>query len=235
MSMHLHRQIEKLKSSLLEMGTLVEEALGNAIAAVDQRDPALAQSVEEGDIRVDIKELEIEEECLATLALHQPVAQDLRYVVAVLKMNSHLERIGDLAAHIARQAAVIATEPPVALDGFDLSAMALSVQRVLRDSLDAFVRLDDSIAQQVRAADDEIDDMHRSAYAIVERQMQADTSKIGSLSRLVTIVRHLERIADHSVSIAKDVIYLVSGEIVRHSRKISLLKKQQERSESGDA
>ena len=198
---------------------MVEDAVRGAVRAVEKRDVALAQAVIAGDRAIDLKELEIEEECLTILALHQPVAQDLRFVVAVLKANHDLERIGDLAKNIAEQAAALADEPPVDLAAFELYELDRLAQTVLKQALDALVNGDADLARQARRTDDQVDRIHRRMYDKVEQRMRQDPDRIRSLTRVLTTVRQLERLADHAVNIAKDVIYLVEGKIARHNRK----------------
>ncbi|MEM1208091.1 MAG: phosphate signaling complex protein PhoU [Planctomycetota bacterium] len=215
---HLQRQIEKLTRMLVPLGTRVEESLYDAVKAIRTRDPDLAQRVIDGDRQIDALEVELEEECLHTLALHQPVAYDLRFVVAVLKINNNLERIGDLAANIAEQAKRLASEPEVSPLPFNLARMCDVAARMLNGALDALVEVDPNKAREVRRLDDEVDDIHSAMYervseAIVDRPEQTD-----ALLLLTTVSRHVERIADHAVNIAKDVIYMAEGEIVRHSR-----------------
>ena len=219
MPMHLPRQIDKLKKMILELGAMVEEAVHRATSAVERRDAALASRVIASDREIDLKEIDVEEECLATLALHQPVASDLRFVVAVLKINRDLERIGDLAAAIAEQAVALAGVPSIDIGQFRLSEMAHRTQTMLKQSLDALVHLDAGLAQTVRQTDDDVDVIYRGMYAKVEDRMRADPDQIDALIRVLSVARQIERLADHAVNIAKDVIYLVSGQIVRHNRQ----------------
>jgi phosphate transport system protein len=214
----LNKQIEKIKRMILAEGALVEQALQRAVRAVEQRDPELAEQVVEQDMQIDLAEINIEEECLATLALHQPVAHDLRFIVSVLKINSELERIGDLASNIASQAQALCELPEIEVGPFGLPEMAQQAQRMVKQSLDALVQVDESLADGVRAMDDLVDDKHREVYAIVERSIRSDIDQIPQLIRIQNIARQIERLADHAVNIAKDVIYLARGEIVRHRR-----------------
>jgi len=229
---HLQRQIDKLTRMLVPLGARVEESLYDAVKAIRTRDPDLARKVVRGDKQIDALEVELEEECLHTLALHQPVAYDLRFVVAVLKINNNLERIGDLAANIAQQAERLASEPEVTPLPFNLARMCDVAARMLNGALDALVEVDPNRAREVRRLDDEVDEIHSAMYervaeAIVERPDQTD-----ALLLLTTVSRHVERIADHAVNIAKDVIYMAEGEIVRHARTREELAKRER--ESGD-
>ncbi len=214
----LNKQIEKIKRMILAEGALVEQALQRAVRAVEQRDPELAEQVVQQDMQIDLAEIDVEEECLATLALHQPVAHDLRFIVSVLKINSELERIGDLASNIASQALVLCELPEIEIGPFGLPEMAQQAQRMVKQSLDALVQVDEGLADGVRTMDDLVDDKHREVYTIVERSIRGDVDQLPQLIRIQNIARQIERLADHAVNIAKDVIYLARGEIVRHRR-----------------
>ncbi len=218
MSRHLQRQIEKLKKMILALGALVEESVEAAILAVDRRDVALAEKTMADDEKVDQMEIDVEEECLHTLALHQPVAFDLRYVVAVLKINNDLERIADLAVNICKQACFLSERAPVERVPFDLGTMKSHVRRMLKDSLDALVNNDRALAERVMGMDDQVDAIHEAMYNRLAEEMQAHPEHISQLINYQNISRQLERIADHAVNIAEDVIYLASGDIHRHGR-----------------
>lgn len=218
---HLQRQIDKLKKMLLTLGTMVEESVHGAISAVQNRDVDKADSVVKGDRKVDEMEIEVEEECLHTLALHQPVAFDLRFVVAVLKINNDLERIGDLAVNIAEQARFLASQGRIERVPFDLVGMSQKVEWMLRTSLDALVNIDAQEARAVRKVDDDVDAIHRGMYDKVAAAIRDDPRHIEQMIHLLNVSRQLERIADHAVNIAKDVLYMAEGEIVRHQRKLS--------------
>lgn len=215
---HFHRQIDKLKKQLLNLGTLVEDAVHESIQAIQNRDADLADRVIEGDKKIDLMEIDVEEECLHTLALHQPVAVDLRFVVAVLKINHDLERIGDLAASIARQAKFLASEAIVEQTPFDLPGMCTRVTRMLHDALDALVSLDVESARKVRKLDDEVDEIYARMYDELADAMRQRPDQMEQMIHLMNVARQLERMADHAVNIAKDVVYMVEGEIVRHRR-----------------
>jgi len=163
MTIHLIREVEHLKKMLLELSALVEDSVWQAVKAIEQRDAALANQVIEADTAIDEVEVEVEEECLKVLALHQPVASDLRFLVAVLKMNNDLERIGDLAVNIAERAAYLATQTRMTAP-FDFPAMVEKARRMLKNSLDALVNEDVNLAREVCAADDEVDALNRKMY-----------------------------------------------------------------------
>ncbi|RKY19824.1 MAG: phosphate transport system regulatory protein PhoU [Planctomycetota bacterium] len=212
---HLHREIEKLKRGLLILAARVEEALRRAVRAVEKRNAALAREVILDDPRIDVMEVELEEECLKALALHQPVAGDLRFVVAVLKINNDLERIGDLAVNIAENACALADAPRAAVS-FELGAMARKALALVRMSIESLVERDAALARKVLAGDDEVDDMNRRIFAAAREAMKRDPSSLDVFVRFLSVSRHLERVADHATNIAEDVIYLLEGEIVRH-------------------
>lgn len=219
MSIHLQREMEGLKRQLLSLCALVEEQVDVAVRALAACDADMAVAVKERDAEVDRREVEIEEECLKILALHQPVAIDLRLVVAVLKINNDLERIGDLAVNVARKAAALAAGPPIETP-FDLPAMWEKTRLMLRDSLDAFVNRDAALAESVCARDDEVDRMKHEIRRQAESMMRTQPDRLQWFLRLLAVTRNLERIADHATNIAEDVIYLIDGRIVRHGSAV---------------
>ncbi len=215
MSEHLQREIGNLKKSILSLGGRVEAAVHDATVAIEQRDAQLAQAVIDSDVAIDRQEVEIEEDCLKTLALYQPVAIDLRFIIAVLKINTDLERIGDLAVNIAERAAFLATRPRPDIS-FDFLGMARAARAMLGKSLDALVNLSVALARQVCADDDFVDAMNREMYIKVQESIAAHPEQMDSLIHMLSASRHLERIADHATNIAEDVIYMTEGRIVRH-------------------
>jgi len=215
MPAHLLREIENLKKEVLTLGAMAELAMREATTAIDRRDENLARKVIENDIKIDEMEVQVEESCLKILALHQPVAIDLRFIIAVLKINNELERIGDLAVNVAERAAFLATQPSVSVS-FDFQEMAQKAQEMLKKSLDALVHLSDEQARDVLASDDEIDAMNRRMFLIVQDAIHTHPSDTESLIHILSASRHLERIADHATNIAEDVIYMIEGEIIRH-------------------
>jgi phosphate transport system protein len=218
MSQHLQMEIDKLKKQILYLGALVEEAVQKAGKAVISRDAELATKVIESDEAIDRMEVELEEECLKVLALYQPVATDLRYIVAILKINNDLERIGDLAVNAAEEAQAIARLPSIPIPP-ELVTMAEQARTMLKNALDAFVNLDLNLANQVCQSDDIVDDLDRKMNLIVTAAIRQDLDQTEAAASLLLISRHLERIADHATNIAQDVIYLHEGEIVRHRFK----------------
>lgn len=219
MTTHLQREIENLKKRILYMGAEVEDTVRKAVDALVSRNTALAEQVTASDEMMDELEVAIEEECLKILALHQPVAIDLRYVIAILKINNDLERIGDLGVNIAERASYLATHAPIDLP-LDFTGMAEMAQLMLKRSLDAMVNLDTQLARQVRASDDDVDAINRHMYALIEEYIQANPERVAESLHLLSASRHLERIADQATNIAEDVIYLVEGEIVRHQPEV---------------
>jgi phosphate transport system protein len=216
MSLKLPERIETIKKRILTLGGLVEEAVSDAIRAVEDRCPELAERVIASDVIIDKKEVELEETCLEVLTLAQPVAFDLRFVVAVLKMNNDLERIGDLAANIAEQAKLLCEEGQLQRVPFDLRGMQMRAQAMLKQSLDALVYLDTDLAEIVCDADDRVDEIFRRTFDAVEEEVQRNPQHAQQLIHFLTIARMLERMADHAVNIAEDVLYLESGKIRRH-------------------
>ncbi len=215
MSVHLKREVDKIKQMLLTLCSQVEEQFWQAVKAIQQRDSALARQVIESDARIDQMEVDVEEECLKTLALYQPVAIDLRFIITALKINNDLERIGDLSVNIAERAEFLASQEPVAVP-FDFEAMAGKAQAMVRLSIDALVNMDCHLAQQVCGRDDEVDRINKEMYDSVKQSILKNPEQIESLIHLLSVSRHLERIADHATNIAEDVIYMAEGHIIRH-------------------
>ena len=215
MPIHFQREIEKIKKEILTVGALAELSVREATLAIHNRDEALAQAVIDKDIKLDHMEVEVEESCLKLLALYQPVAIDLRFLVAVLKINNDLERVGDLAVNIAERARYLATVPPISVN-FEFMDMAAKVQTMLKNSLDALVNFNAKGARAVCAMDDEVDAINREMYIQVQDAIVAHPEQAESLIHILSVSRHLERIADHATNIAEDVIYMIAGEVVRH-------------------
>jgi len=211
----LSREIDKLKEQLLLIGGKVERALSDAVKSVEERDTGLAEEVIDNDGQIDKMEVDLEEECLKILALYQPVATDLRFIITVLKVNNDLERIGDLAANIAEYGLMLESGREVSFS-WDFATMAGKAQQMLTDSLDALVNRSSDMAHRVRVADDDIDDLHREMYSRVEVKMKGRPELIGVYIKHIGLSRCLERIGDLATNISEDVIYLVTGEIVRH-------------------
>jgi phosphate transport system protein len=212
---HLSRDLNHLKRRILEMGGMVEAQTDKAITSILERRGALAEEVIAGDTRVDAVEVEVEEECLKVLALHQPFAQDLRFIITVLKVNNDLERIADLAVNIANRAAFLSTEPELGID-LGIELMADRVRRMVRQALDALLEQDTARARNVLVADEEVDTVHRELFDEVETLMIAHPEWTRRLMSYLSTSRYLERIADLATNIAEDVVFLVDGEVIRH-------------------
>ncbi len=211
----LQKEIEKLKKHILALGAVVEERVQMAVQSIEDNDPELARAVIRGDIEIDHMEVDLEEECLKVLALYQPVATDLRFIIAVLKINNDLERLGDLAVNIADRAICI---PAMVTNDMitDITSMANKAQVMLRNSLDALVNMDAGLAREVCARDDEVDEIHARLFTKFETAVRRQPDRLQYYTHLMGVSRNLERIADHTTNIAEDVIYMISGEIVRH-------------------
>jgi phosphate transport system protein len=215
MSKHLQRDLEYLQRDLLALASSVEEALHKSIHALQGRQPRLANEVIDGDNIIDEEENQIEEDCLKLLALHQPVAIDLRRVAAALKINAELERMADLAEDIAERALHLAKLPPLHMPA-KLQRMTDLTTSMVRQSLDAFVNLDARLARMVCRLDDEVDRLNHDIIEELIESMRKSPELVEPGLSLFSATRHLERIADHATNIAEDVVYLVEGEIIRH-------------------
>ena len=215
MTLHLHRDLDNLHREILALSAVVEDMIDRATLALSERRNELATEVIESDELVDQREVHIEEECLKLLALHQPVAVDLRRIATVLKVNNDLERIADLAVNIAERA--------LSLDKFlefpipeKLNRMAKMATTMVRRSLDAFVNLDIQGAREILAADEDVDQMNVEVIVQLQKQIRDNPQLTSPAMHAFSASRHIERIADHATNIAEDVIYLIEGEIVRH-------------------
>jgi phosphate transport system protein len=215
MSKRFRKELENIKKRILTLSSLVEERVQQASRAVENIDAELAQRIIKADYEIDEMEVEIEEECLKVLALHQPVAVDLRFIIAVIKINNELERIGDQAVNIAQRVEIIAKRPKPPFM-FDYAEMGQKAQRMLKMSLDALVNLDVDLAYKVITLDDEVDRIKKEAYDQIKQAIKDLPERVGYYINLLLISRHLERLADHATNIAEEVIYLVEGEIYRH-------------------
>ena len=211
----LHKEIEKLKQHILTLVAEVEENVSMSVNALINYNSELAEKVINIDLKIDQMEVELEEECLKILALHQPVANDLRFIIAVLKINNDLERISDLAVNISERAEFLVTRKRIDIP-FDFSVMAQKSQDMLRKSIDALITLNTDIAYEVCKADDEVDGLNREFYDIVKTAIRKNPEYIEEMTHYLGVSRHLERIADHATNIAEDVIYMIDGNIVRH-------------------
>jgi phosphate transport system protein len=215
MAKHLQRDLDNLQHDLMALAAAVEEAIHKAIRSLQERDATMAQQVISGDDEIDLEENHIEEECLKILALHQPVAIDLRRTAAALKINTELERMADLAEDIAERALYLAKLPPIAIPE-KLQRMTDLTTSMVRQSLDAFVNLDPHQARRVCRFDDEVDRHNRDIIEELIQTMKGSPDLVEPGLSLFSATRHLERIADHATNIAEDVVYLAEGDIIRH-------------------
>jgi len=215
MAKHLEKELERLKKLIYSLSTRVDENLERAVKSFQENDAELARKVITDDKIIDDIEVEVEEECLKALALYQPVAIDLRFIIAVMKMTSDLERIGDLAADIAKNGIAInqGTKPKIPLD---LHQMTYLVKSIVRKSLDSLMNIDAYMAREVIRDDDEINAMKAEMKEEIVQALQRDPEHAESLITLLAVTHRLERIGDHATNIAEDVIYMVEADIVRH-------------------
>ncbi len=215
MTLHFQRDVDKLKKMILNEATFVEDSLKKALTALKNRDIKLGHFVYESDALLDQMEIDVEEEALKTLALYQPVASDLRFIIAVIKLNSDLERIGDLSTNITRTIPGFAKYPDRTISG-NIFTMARLAEQMVHDTITALIELDMKTAEQVCAADEEVDTLHHNMMDYVQQKIRSDMENIHFYMLQMAVSRYLERIADHATNIAEDVMYLISGKIQRH-------------------
>ena len=225
MTRHFFNALDLLKRDLLAMGGLVETAVARSTHAFLESDGSEVESIIDGDAEVNALELRIEEECLKVMALYAPTAKDLRFVVGVFKITNDLERIADLAVNIAERARDAVREGPDIENtapeitgpiGDDVREMSDRVRRMVRQALDAFVELDAECAHEVMHMDDRVDELLRDVYEAQSQAVDAGLTDFRAAVRVLSYAKYLERIADHATNIAEDVIYLASGDVVKH-------------------
>ncbi len=209
-----HKQLEKLRKNFLTLGSLVEDRVRKSCSAFTQDNLTDIEMVIRSDYEIDEMEVEIEEECLKILALYQPVAKDLRFLISLIKINSELERIGDYAVQIATRVKFVCEHSSRRFP-MDYTSMSNKVLTMLNMSFDSLIDKDADIAHQIFILDDEIDIMRNHAYDLVKEQIQKDPEHVGCMLNGYLVARHLERIADRATNIAEEVIYMVEGDIVR--------------------
>lgn len=212
---HFQEELQRLKERLLTMGGLAEERVRMAMQALVERDQTLIDQVLSGDSALNSLHIEIDDLCFKLLALHQPMAADLRAITAAIKINTDLERVGDMAVNIGEAARRYIAHPPVKRL-VDMPRMAITAQDMLRGALDAYVRGDMELAQQVLDKDDQLDDLKTQIFRELLTYMLQNPATIEPALDLILISRHLERIGDHATNIAEDVIFMVSGRDIRH-------------------
>ncbi len=215
MRQHFHKELQKIKKQILTLGAMIENNVKDIKAAIATFDPEIAAAIIKSDHLIDEMEVEMEEECLKVLVLHQPVANDLRFLIAVIKINAELERIGDQMSNIARRIQTIAKQKQCEFV-FDYAVMIEKAEHMLKLSLDALVNMDFEMAAQVLKLDDEVDDIRAEAYQMIRDALIEQPDHADYLLNLLFVSRHIERMADHSTNIAEDVIYMIEGEIIRH-------------------
>ena len=216
MSLHLQRDLNDLKLDILHLGSLVETSIGNASVALKDRRPELADIVFANEVLINEKEVNIEENCLKILALHQPVATDLRFIVVVLKVNNDLERIGDLAENLTERAVYLSERDTLEAPTTKINDMFITIRSMLKDSLDSLVKLDVGLARKVIAQDDSVDEINREMYDDFRALVAVNGSVVEQATSLLSCSRYLERIADLATNICEEVLFMVEGEVVRH-------------------
>ena len=215
MPLHLHRDIEKLQFKVSRLGDMVEKSLHSSVQAFLTNNSDLAQKAIKTDVEIDELEVEIEEDCLKLLALHKPVAADLRYIISILKLNNDLERIGDLTVKIAKKIMPIEKRDNINADQ-DLNEMADLVKQMLKTSLDSLINCSESKAQEVLDTDPRVDEINSNLHERVREYYSNNIEQLKPALNILSVARNLERAADHTTNIAEDVIYMVTGKIVRH-------------------
>lgn len=217
MSIHLMRDLESLHRSVLSMSAMVEDLVHRAVDELGKPNSELTQNLESRDDEVDQWDVQIEEDCLKILALHQPVAIDLRRIATVLKISAELERVADLAVNLSERALGLAASPEVHVPD-KLQMMANLALDMLHRAIDAFVELDSKLAKDICNRDDHVDRLNREIIEELIQFMRKHPESIEPAMHLFSASRHVERVADHATNIAEDVVYLVEGEIIRHRR-----------------
>ena len=215
---NLPKEIDNIKKNILFLGSMVEDRFKKATSAVLTNDAQLAQWIIDSDIEIDELEVDVEEECLKILALYQPVAIDLRFLVAVIKINNDLERVADEAVNIAQRIRSISGRN-LGEYHFDYTDMAEKAAVMLKTSLDALVQVDSALAQSVRRMDKTVNALRDEAYDAMKKAVQKTPDQAGRIVNRYLISRHLERIGDHATNIAEEVIHMIEGKIVRHDDK----------------
>lgn len=213
--LHLHREIKNLNKLILQLGGHVEENLRQGIQALQSPDATRSAHIVKEDVRVDSLEVRVEEECLKVLALHQPVASDLRYIVSILKINGDLERIGDLSSSLARNSSDLQGKPLIEVPA-DFMQLATHSREMLHQSLDALVARDITACQRILYRDHQVNHLYYRIKDWFVGQIKSDPDSTPAALEIFQAAKNLERIADHACNIAEDIIYLVTGEIVRH-------------------
>lgn len=215
MAKHLLRDLENLKKELFLVGSMVEDAVNKAVLSLTDRRVNLAREVIEGDKQIDRKEIQVDEDCHKLLALHQPVANDLRFVLAAMKVNNDLERVGDLAGNLASRVVFLAEHDPIDIPS-EIETMAANVRSMLHESLDCFVNGDTDLARKILHDDEAVDQQHKELFSLIGARLRSEPEQVMLNMQLLSVSRYLERMADLATNIAEDVVFMVDGEIIRH-------------------
>lgn len=216
MHRHFDSELEQLKGDILRMGEMAQAAITAAVEALKNRDAAAAQRVIDSDVGMDSLELVIDDKCLELIALHQPMARDLRFITTAIKLNAELERIGDLAVDVAQRAVDISDKPELK-PLVDIPRLAEIAKRMTGDAIESFITSDTALAKKVVLSDPEADSLKRAVEKeLVYDYMLKDGATADRAVPLLLAARHLERVCDHAVSMAEDIIYMVSAVVVRH-------------------
>jgi len=217
MSLHLQRDLDKLKKEMLKLGNMVEVSINNAILALNNREKTYVHEVFANEELINEMEVKVEEDCLKILALHQPVAVDLRFIVVVLKVNNDLERMGDIAKNIAKRASELMEVDPIPELNKVIQGLPELIRTMVRNSLDALVKLDDQLAREIIDMDDKVDDINKEMYVAIKKAVRENPELSDVAINLLSTSRYMERIGDLSTNIAEDVIFMVEGKVIRHA------------------
>jgi phosphate transport system protein len=213
---HFHDQLSQLKQRLLDMSDLATSLLDLSVDALLSRDSSMAEAVLSGDRELDALELEVEDQAIGLLALQQPMARDLRFIIAAIKVSNDLERVGDHAVNIAQSALRLASTSTIITPDPEINEMSRRARKMLHDSLTAFVRADGTLGREVCKADDEVDAMHNSVFRILVTHMMEDARTITPSLELLLVSRNLERVADLATNIGEDAVFLAEGKQIKH-------------------
>ena len=213
---HFHEQLADVNQRLLEMAERAERLIDRALEALHDRDGAKARSVIEDDARIDALEIEIEQQAIALLALQQPMARDLRFIVGAIKVSSDVERIGDHAVNIAEATLRLIDADSTLAPGREIDEMARRARAMLGDALDAFIRSDGALAREVCRADDAVDELMESAFRVLLTRMMENPQSISQAIQLLLVARNIERVADLATNIGEDAVYLAEGKQIKH-------------------
>lgn len=227
MYQYLEEELDQLKARIIKMGSLVEEQIALALKGLFEGDVSVASKVEEGDEQVDKFDLKIDKHCQRIFALTQPVAVDLRLIMTALKINNDLERMGDIAVNIARRIEPLKDHTDILLE-FKADEMAAAVQKIVKGSIDSFVNIDADLAIEIIRLDDIVDDMEHTIFREMLTKMRKDKNLIEPGSYVLTLIKNLERLADHATNIAEDVIFLTDAKFVRHKSIEKIAEKHKE-------